>query len=442
MKIVSTILANYCAKWGVWEGVRDLMQNCVDGHDRGFRMKVSHVIDTLRIENEGVKLDPRVWLMGYTTKGGEDQRGQYGEGLKLGILALLREGLEVKIINGDESWTPTLEESDQFPGERVLTIYTHARQNNTGKFTIEISPLPKEVWEAMKPHFLFLQKPKRSFETERTDILLGADYVGRMYVKGIFVSTNPELSAGYNFKRGVSVDRDRKMVERWEADRAMANAWDIVATQHPELVDTDLVPMLERGAADLTNFAYGSSSATRQQIVDDFRKKHGENAVAVSSMAEAREAEHHGVKGVVLPGAIRQLLNMEIPTLEKVRESNKNATTKTYSWSDLSEAEQTNWRTVMYQLELSATEMGLGAVEERCQIVDFRDAKLNGTFESGSGNIKIARRIVGNRRELFRVLCHEVAHGVGGDAEKSHEIMEGRLLAFIVDSLLNALSER
>lgn len=435
-----TISADYCSSWGIWEGVRELVQNAADANDNGHEMSVrfspnrdDSETGTLRIANEGVKLDLSVWLMGTSSKADGNSRGHFGEGLKLGVLALVRKGLDVKIVNDDESWTPTLEESETFAGSRVLTVTTRKRES-TGKFVIEV-PFAREAWESIKPRFLFLAKPKRMKETPSADVILDENYKGSVYVKGIFVEHNPKLEAGYNLKR-VSVDRDRRMVNRYEAEDAMAQAWAVVATQSPATVRSYLVPMLEKGAADIADLRYRIGDETRKALVEGFVEKYGPTALAVRTVADAREAEHYGRRGVVQPDAFVAILEQELKTVEQLRRELADATTRLYSWSEFSDEEQTTWAKVMLLVEAAAKVTGYDPVESRTTIVDFRDANLSGTYSNGDGAIKIAKRLLSNRRELVRVLVHEVAHGAGSDGEKAHEVAEGRLFGEIINSLM------
>jgi hypothetical protein len=43
--------------------------------------------------------------MGATSKANEqDQNGKFGEGMKTGLLVLKRDGCDIEILNGDETW--------------------------------------------------------------------------------------------------------------------------------------------------------------------------------------------------------------------------------------------------------------------------------------------------------------------------------------------------
>ena len=68
------------------------MQNAFDGDKKGFPMRVHYNKDkkSLHILNEGAKLERKHLLLGETSKADDKEMiGQWGEGLKTGVLALL-----------------------------------------------------------------------------------------------------------------------------------------------------------------------------------------------------------------------------------------------------------------------------------------------------------------------------------------------------------------
>ena len=309
-KIQLTLSTGYVPTWGAWEGVREVMQNAMDAEDDGFAMDVRHNgVDTLRVSSDDVKLDPNVWLLGTSSKGSGKYRGHFGEGFKLGVLALTRAGHEVKIINDDESWSPKIEESETFGGEDVLTIYTRSRNTSTRKFTIEIGGISKDTWATLKPRFLHLAKPKHVIETSRGGVILDKAYKGKVFVKGIYVQTKSDLAAGYDFSN-VDTDRDRKMVDSWDLQNAASKAWEEAMTKKPEpKITRRVITMLEAGAVDVQGMGsmYGTvNPEVAKEVASHFRKEHGANAVPVTSMAESREVAHLGKKGVVVPRVQQQ----------------------------------------------------------------------------------------------------------------------------------------
>jgi hypothetical protein len=130
-RIELTLTADYVPTWGLWEGVREFIQNAIDAQEHeGRRMHIEHRPRTnvLSIVSEGVVLNRSVLLIGMSTKRGKQQRGQHGEGFDVGALALVRAGHELNIWSGDEKWSPYLEPSETFDGERVLTFQTRKQQ--------------------------------------------------------------------------------------------------------------------------------------------------------------------------------------------------------------------------------------------------------------------------------------------------------------------------
>ena len=430
MKFQLTISTKYVPDWGAWHGIRELVQNGLDSQDDGYEMKITHHGDTFRISNAGVKLDTRVWLMGTTSKSSGNYRGHFGEGIKLATLALVRAGHDVKIINGDESWTPKLEASEVF-GDDVLTIYTHKRQNDSGAFTIEVGGITKEAWDLMRPRFLFLAKPKKTVETSYARVLLDDEMKGKVFVKGIFVQNSPDLSAGYDFKT-VETDRDRRMVSGWDLRYNAAKAWEEAMTHEGGSHLDTIVDMLQSNAPDVQNMGEGYINAeTATKVGEVFRKRHGEKSIPVTSMAAAREAEHYGFKGVVVqPGLMSVLKNESTMNLDKLREDHKTSAQKSYGWSDLTEAEQATYKVVVDLVESAAKDLGYDTVEDRLNIVDFGDPALDGTYQGGK--VKVAKRLLSDLPEFLATLVHEVAHAQGGDGTVGHERAEGRLFSRII----------
>jgi hypothetical protein len=56
-RIEITLTSSYVRNWGVWEGLRELFQNAVDGQTEGYPMSIRRTEgNSLIIENEGGSL--------------------------------------------------------------------------------------------------------------------------------------------------------------------------------------------------------------------------------------------------------------------------------------------------------------------------------------------------------------------------------------------------
>jgi hypothetical protein len=121
----------YVMHWGLWEGFREIVQEFRDAifrqNDLSYSLSTNsnnelQFFNTDKQLLGSVKFDPvnqklalkvsnvpllkrQCLLMGGSTKQDEKNLiGRYGEGLKLGILALLRVGVHTRIVNGSEVW--------------------------------------------------------------------------------------------------------------------------------------------------------------------------------------------------------------------------------------------------------------------------------------------------------------------------------------------------
>ena len=112
------IMKNYIPKWKVWEGLREIVQNGIDEqtqHGNPVSISYDSFNQRMTVRNAGATLDPRAFLFGYTSKADDEKTiGQYGEGLKLGVLALVRAKKNVLITVGRDAWHAGFQRSKKF----------------------------------------------------------------------------------------------------------------------------------------------------------------------------------------------------------------------------------------------------------------------------------------------------------------------------------------
>jgi hypothetical protein len=440
-KIQLTIKTDYLPKWGAYEGVRELVQNAKDAEvEHSAPMTIDWYNDTLRIENEGTTLPLKALLLGHTTKlGNSEMIGKFGEGLKLGVLALVRAGHDVKIRNGEEVWIPTIERDDRFD-DNVLTFKIEGGREQRNRVRIEIGGISKEAWAKMKDCFLFINKPKKndSITTYNGSLLLGPDFKGRIYVKGIFVQTDPDAAFGYDLKE-VELDRDRKMVESWNLKyhtrkvflTAMNKKEELFA-QFTEMLTT---PTTETESMDASSVTYDITKEVADKVADHFRKVHGPDAVPVASLADSKDIEHFGKKGIVVSKPLGAVLAKSLGDALTVKENLKKETLKLYSWSDLTEIEQS----VITGAVAMINEVETFRLDD-IDVVDFRSVTMDGQFKDS--RVLIAKKHLASADETLKVLVHEVAHRLGSDGSKSHVQAIEELWTGIVRNLRNHLGDR
>lgn len=432
MRIDLTIKKDYLPNWGLWEGIRELVQNGRDAEmEYGAKLEVDWFNGNLRIENDGCTLPRRALLLGETSKADRDDLiGQFGEGLKLGILALVRLGRRVVVRTGGEVWKPSLRHSDEF-GAEVLSFQIQGGREAQNRVRVEIE-CSKEEWQSVRDRFLFLCRETENdrVETNHGTLLVAQRFQGRLYVKGIFVSHDTSLNYGYDMFHA-KLDRDRKMVDSWDLQRDTACILGSSVAQRPDLLDP-LFKLLEKSANDVRGINQYSTdyipNSVSEQITAKFTARYGEDAVPVENLAESKDIEHLGKKGVVLPAGLRVLVSKNIGSLEEVKRRLSEEVKKTCSWSDLSQAEQKN-------LERAVELVGVvsACTINDVDVVDFRSSSLLGQHKNG--RYLLARKILADRSSSLETLVHEVAHNSGADGDKGHVAEIERMWAGIVEHL-------
>ena len=438
-KFQLTISAGYVEDWGLQEGVREVLQNALDGQQDGCPMTVTHspTSRTLTVSNQGARLDRSVWLLGNSSKNADTHRGHFGEGLKLGTLALVRAGYDVSFINDDETWTPALTDSDAFPGQQVLSISTRVR-GATGVFSVRIGGISAEQWTLIQGSFLELNpdyvKGQVRNSVERLD---HPSFIEKLFVKGIAVDTWEDLAYGYNFT-SIATDRDRRMVSQYAVESALGLYWSYAAT-HPDGLPL-LIKLLKDNARDVKNVHTYLSLTEGNALRDDFLATHGEKAWPVSCDAEYDDAMHWGLTPVLVSEAYLKSLRAAGMTIDAAREAHRTAVLITVPLSELRSIERSIFDEAMEMVAASAGRKGLPNPRSITRVVEFSDPATLGMHvrEDGKASILLARPILTSFETTISTLVHETAHFVANDGQVMHERTEGELFADIITRLVHS----
>ncbi|MEI7620859.1 MAG: hypothetical protein WCJ57_04825, partial [Candidatus Falkowbacteria bacterium] len=229
-----------------------------------FNFAIDHVnpnkYRTLSIGNKASILDVNSLLLGETTKSDDDRAiGKFGEGYKLALLVLTRLGKKVKIFNygAREVWTAALKNSKKFNGAKTLQIEVEDKffwqsvpDNN---LMYQIYPLTEDEQQAIFESNLNLQIQQAGafvegadiFTTKTGQILLDSMYKGKLFVAGLYISTDDRLHYGYNFKpEYIELDRDRRMIQSFELQWKTSEMWRTIG-------DDRIITMVKNNADDV-----------------------------------------------------------------------------------------------------------------------------------------------------------------------------------------------
>ncbi len=437
----TSISSGYAHDWKFYEATRDSVVNAQDGVDQyGGEMKIAHraATNTLVITNTGSVLSRKHLLMGVSSKRDDAKlRGQFGEGLKLSCLAYVRAGHAVKIRTGGETWTPVLVHSKVYD-EEVLAFRVAGGNTHKERVQIEVSNVTAEDWEEIRDDFLFVgARPKKTVETNHGTLLRGEKYAGRIYVRGVFVMADSKLHYGYDLAQG-ALNRDRKMIDRWDLENRLHHIWREAVAADPELVES-YGELLEEAAADVGGVNEYNATLICQEATEAiearFLERYGDDAIPVKTTGEGSDLDHLGKKGVVVTNdGLRTVLQKKFGTPWEVAQKLADAVEKTHGWSDLEDSEKLSLDRALGILGKEVPWLDRG----RLDVVDFRDEKLRGThsFEGGEERVRLSRAITGDPGLTLRVLIHEVAHHAGGDGSKSHVSEIERLWSAVAERAL------
>ncbi len=297
------IAANYVGNWGLWEAVREIWQNALDqGETSGVQSRMDYHMGRIQIASYGV-LKPSSLVLGNSTKAGDTtKRGKFGEGYKLALIALLRLGHSVTIRNSDEVWFPRFKHSEQFDTEvLVIQINQTSPPDNDQEVIFKIDGVTQEAWDKLQLNMLdgvtygILDEPRQK---------------GRVYVGGLYVCTIKDFECGYSFKPDqLKLDRDRGLVSSYDLQNLAAELWAARTTQQSL---SRVVELIKSGSND-TGFVHYHTEANSpvvKAVVADFETEHGVAAVAVSSQEEVQRAQAAGVKWVLVPQRIKDIMKL------------------------------------------------------------------------------------------------------------------------------------
>src|SRR5512138_40588 len=259
-RIELSVATDYVPGWGLWHGVREIVANARDAHTQyGGELDISYASGKIRVLNTGCRLSSKALLLGGSTKAGEEGLiGQWGEGLKLALLALTRLKHAVKVRSGSEVWVPRFAKSERFDGAEILVVDVAKGREDKNRVLVEVDGVLPDEWTEIRRNILWLDG--RTFNGDEAEhvldalpygqILLEPRHKGRVYVAGIWVQDVPRLDAGYNFSCRVELDRDRRMVAEWDRNWKCSMMWQIACQKNNSAVQ-HVLDLLEREAADV-----------------------------------------------------------------------------------------------------------------------------------------------------------------------------------------------
>lgn len=433
MKLTYPINKNYVQNKGLEFALQELISNGLDAevqYNAPFKMAYDVYKQTLTLTNQGVTLSRDALILGGGNKS-EDERliGQHGEGLKLALLILAREGLIVRVNNGrSERWVPKFEYVEQWQ-DRVLVLQVDGIKRQVENFEIFVKGVSPELWDSVEARFLRFRPAQNTYPTYWGDLLEDVEFNGRIYVKGVYVTTISTFKCGYNFKK-IDTGRDRQIPLQSDIEQYASYVWDALVQEHATRAPGLFDMLNQDDASEVHNLRWTGNWLVREALANVFAERYGTDAIPVPNMAQNIELTHTGAKAVLLQPRLVDLLAIALPqnTYTTYMSKRQLDATEIHALEDLIPAEQK-----VLSEGLAILARVLGQPLQDVNIVTFRDPKIEGTFQGG--RIRINRTQLCSMGTFLGVLVHEVAHHAGRDGSLSHEQALEFLWAAVADAV-------
>lgn len=297
---------DYVSRWGVVEAVRELLQNAIDSPSP-FDVRQTGTI--LSVTSHGARLEPSTLVLGRTTKADDVSTiGQFGEGYKLALLVLAREGLNVQVVSGRTVWRPEFRVSSQFGIETLHIVESRGDELFDG-VQFNIIGLSGDDQTAIKASCLLMQDMyPDTIHTQYGEIL--PNLPGKLFVGGLFVC-NTSLHYGYNLNPGeLPLERDRQTVADFELKWKTKDVW--LSTLKYDLI----AELIDKRIPDLENIQYSAPEILKEACYRHFIKAHPGKVIA-KDQKEMEELVKRGMT-VYIGGGVQHAI---VSTSKSYKES-------------------------------------------------------------------------------------------------------------------------
>lgn len=263
MLIDYNMSAEYCSDWSPIDAIREMVQNAIDS---GEKYECSIENNVIKVTTYNTELPLETLMLGYSIKS-ENAIGKYGEGYKIGMLVLSREGLNPTINTRDTLISGAFIENELGVDTFNLVIGDHTDRNDNIEFICSIGDICLDELRSKIPAFAGeeLKLP--------TSVDIWQHRPGEIFVNGLWV-TNSDLVFGYNFSPGrINLNRDRNMVDGvyWQ----LAGFYAELGVDYAEIIFN----LIEQDAPDVSDLAYRlHDTKLKAELARLFYNKYGEGA--------------------------------------------------------------------------------------------------------------------------------------------------------------------
>lgn len=316
-----TISTDYVKDWGIVEAVRELFQNAIDNEitnpENTMYFEFSADENKLSIGNKTSVLTLDTLLLGKSSKR-EDSKtiGKHGEGYKIAFMVLLREGKSIKVYNygAKEVWETRLVKSRRYGNLDVPVVFVNKvpmwSKVPSHDLMIEVEGVTEEEYKGIIESNLHLQDVGEVItDSVSNKVLLSPKYSGHIFVRGLYVSSNPALAYGYDFAPEViNLDRDRKLIDTFNLSWNTSRIWSEVGKSNQDIL-LELIKNKKLDANYITDvYPIFKDNTFSNKLLEDFKETNGEDSVPVSNNEELKAAIQDSKEPVMVSEQVMKIL--------------------------------------------------------------------------------------------------------------------------------------
>lgn len=346
---------DYVSNWGTQEAIRELLQNAIDSNSNGHEMYIDYNSnkELLTIGNKYTSIGSEELILGNSSKRNDSsQIGCYGEGFKLALLVLLRNGYKIWINNCKKKWLPRFGYSECFNSE-VLQI--EETDYNGSHLEFEIEGITPYTFEELRKYFPCIDDSYgKTIKTANGYILLDPKFKGKMFVSGLYIQDDSSFEFGYNFNADeVDLDRDRKAINYYKLRELTAQA----AITVEECNDRIYKNILKRSVDTL------DIADVIDQMSDDFgkefvRKFYAENELdddtVVATPSVSKELERQGYKTFNSNESVSRIIskvNDTMSIIDEAKVKSRNRSRLEEAWGDFANGRSRQLLQLFYKVQ-------------------------------------------------------------------------------------------
>lgn len=282
----TSISPSYVPDWGIPEAVREIVQNTLDENG-----EIDYDNGTLTLTTHNGRIQHAMLALGNSGKRGDSTKiGRHGDGLKVALAVILREGKSISIDNGGLKWEPRVGRNSCLDCECVVI-----EESDTGSYsdtvTITIDDLEDEIDNICESSLQMQEKvfglDLDTLDTCYGELILNEELKGKVYVNGLYIQSDDNLKYAFNFKpQYVQLDRDRKAINFYELLEMIAKL--VVSSNDVSVIVEALYDSNVLEHRELSYYLDRADEKTKENIIDDYCEKRVSRKTKLASSEEIK----------------------------------------------------------------------------------------------------------------------------------------------------------